>query len=99
MKQVWQFNSVMNCDKCKFKHQCNMEPDCPYIVGWEDGQHKMLNFLIKYAHHAKLMTVEVVMKQKLEDMLKTLTMDKSVQEAADGKLIDRGSFAKYVEGK
>jgi hypothetical protein len=62
-------------------------------------QKKLLEYLIKYAHHAKLMTVEVVMKQKLEDMLKTLTMDKSMGEVTDGKLIDRGSFAKYVEEK
>jgi hypothetical protein len=66
----WKFNSVMNCDKCKFNHQCNMVTDCPYIEGWEDGQRKLLN-----------------------------VFDKSIQEATGGKLIDRGSFAKYVEGK
>ena len=93
----WKFNSVINCDKCKFGGQCTLITGCPYLSGWNDGQIKMLEHLIKYAHHAKLMTVEVVMKTKLEEMLKTLTMDKSIKEADDGKLIYRGSFAKYVE--
>lgn len=35
-------------------------------------QKKLLEYLAKYAHHAKLMTVEIVMKTKLEAMLKEL---------------------------
>jgi hypothetical protein len=34
-----------------------------------------------------------------ETFKQSITIDKSIKESAAGKLIDRGSFAKYVEGK
>ena len=92
----WKFNSVMNCDKCKFNHQCNMEPDCPYLQGWTDGQRKMLAYQIKEWSPLSFPSAFV---NRCEQMLKELTMDKSIKEANDGKLIYRGSFAKYVKGK
>lgn len=57
-------------------HKCNAnDGECSplaYYEGAKDYQNKLLEYLIGYAHHAKLMTVEVVMKHKLEDMLKQL---------------------------
>jgi len=91
----WEFNSVMNCDKCKFNHQCNMEPDCPYIQGWKDGQRKILSYLLNPLHPSK--DGHTISADILQLMLKD--MDKSIVESDKGKLIDRGSFAKYVEEK
>jgi arylamine N-acetyltransferase len=100
MKHDWKFNSVMNCDKCKFNHQCNMEPDCPYIIGWQEGQKKLTDFLFQTCPHTDedlggegvTMCYRHACGQCMEEL------EVSVK-SPDGKLIDRGSFAKYVEKK
>lgn len=63
----WKFNGVMNCDKCKFNHQCNMEPDCPYLAGWEDGQKKLLAYMVANAETGAHLT-----KNMMRDALKEL---------------------------
>jgi hypothetical protein len=65
MENDWKFNGVMDCDKCKFNHQCNIEPDCPYFTGWNDGQKKLLNFEIAN-------TDTVQLKNIFKSMLKEL---------------------------
>jgi hypothetical protein len=56
----------LDCDHCPVGHYCQ-------DIG-KAYQRKILEYLIKYDHHAKLMTVEVIMKTKLEEMLKKVEL-------------------------
>jgi len=45
------FNSVMNCDKCKWGQSCTLITDCPYLAGWKDGQVKLKEWLNETCPH------------------------------------------------
>lgn len=75
MVNEWQPVNPCPCGAIRYpdSHKCNAEDiDCTILARYEGAiryQRKLLEYLIRYAHHAKLMTVEVVIKRKLEDML------------------------------
>jgi hypothetical protein len=88
-------------------HKCNVEDgECSplaYYDGAIDYQGKLLEYLITNTESiftaGNIVTNKIVYKHTLESMLKQLDMDKSMMESENGQLIDRGSFAKYVEAK
>lgn len=82
-------------------HKCNAEDgECSplaYYEGVIDYQGKLLEYLIANCGTIRPVEKKVVTKNFLESMLKQLIMDKSMIQSEKGQLIDRGSFAKYVE--
>jgi hypothetical protein len=79
MNTNWKVNMEdmdnMTCDICGDVDDCCYD-SCAvkqkYYQISDFAQEKLLKYLIEYAHHVKLMTVEVVMKRKLEEMLNEL---------------------------
>ena len=101
MNKEWQFNGVMDCDKCKFhKFDCEVgETNCPYMFGWNDGQTKLITFLFQTCPHTDIDLggqVTQCYRHACGQCMEELEIS---TKSPDGKLIDRGSFAKYVKGK
>lgn len=77
MNTQWKVNmedmDAITCNNCDEAHDCHDDYPCSvkseYYKISDFAQEKLLAYLIEYAHHAKLMTVEVVMKHKLEQMM------------------------------
>ena len=94
-KQEWQpINPCISCDYDGIMNQtCPKNPDCfdsSEYYARNASQKKLLEYLIANTETGAFYT-----KNMMRDMLKQL--DKSIAESDDGQLIDRGSFAKYVE--
>jgi hypothetical protein len=68
-----------------------------YYEGAMDYQGKLLEHQLNIA----VIKGNVSLKQlkEMRKQLDELMMDKSMTESDNGQLIDRGSFAKYVENK
>lgn len=71
-------NPCKDCDRTEvFRHFYTLEGDCrcddffTFDAG-RKSQIQLLEYLLKYSRHGKFMGCEVVMKPKLEEMLKDL---------------------------
>jgi hypothetical protein len=68
----WKFMGHMECCVCKWYKSCVMAETCPYTAGWQDGQKKLLEYLITWEGHP------IDLMDKLRQILKQL-------EAGNGK--------------
>ena len=72
------FNPCKDCDRTEvFRHFYTLEGDCRCddyfsFVSGKNAQIQILEYLVEYSRHGKLMGCEVVMKLKLEEMLKEI---------------------------
>lgn len=66
----WKFVGQMDCDLCKY--DCNSTEHCPYTAGWQDGQRKLLEYLIANAKHPPLDDSRRIYQDQLEKMLAQL---------------------------